>query len=483
MVLHMKKLFILPVLLLAFVAGNVQFASAQSGACLAFKAGDYVTLDTSLGNFGTQNFSIETSFKVANTSNMTLITKRPVCSHSNFWSLSIVSGKLVFEVDENAAGLNYYNLYSASTIVPGNWYHVAVTRTGLTLRIYVNGVEEGFVTQTTITNLINTADLKIGQGPCSSFVGQIDETRIWSRALTACEINSFRSCEIATSFNGLLGNYHYNQGVAAGSNPTMNYLLDVSGTTHNGSLINFTLSGTNSNWVGNGSVVSGQSCIASTNNVPRAYITNQNNPNVLVYDLNTNTEIAKVNIGNGGYGVACTPNGKSVYVANVATGKICEIDAFTHTVTAQISVGLNPFGVCMKPDGTRVYAINSGSNSVSVINTTNNSVVTTIPVTGSPYYGACSPNGQLLYVGSSNLNAVLVINTNTNTIVSTISVGTAPRGIAVSPDGTKIYVCNSTSHTVSVIQASTNTVVATIPGRYYASRCFRFSFVGYGIGK
>lgn len=459
----MKKIFHFILYTLCIMVLHTHFASAQTGASLLFKTGDYITVDTSLGNFSTQNFTIETWFKVSNSNNMMLLTKRPVCAHSNFWSLSIVSGKLVFEVDENTAGLNYNNLYSVSTITPGTWYHVAVTRSGLTLKIYVNGVFESSVTQTNITNLINTAYLQFGQGPCSSFIGQLDETRFWSRALSSCEINSLRNCEVATSFNGLLANYHYNQGNAGVSNPTMNYVLDATGNSHTAYLNNFTLSGSTSNWVANGAVVSGQSYTNNMSNVPRAYITNQNNSNVVVYDLNTNTEIAKVNIGTGGYGVACTPNGESVYVSNVTSNKICIIDAFTHTLKAQVSVGLFPYGLCIKPDGSRVYSFNFQSNSISVINTSTNTVLTTIPCNGAPFYGACSPNGQFLYVSRSDLNAIAVINTITNTIVANINVGNAPRGIAVSPDGTKIYVCNSSSASVSVIQASTNTVIATIP--------------------
>ena len=333
---------------------------------------------------------------------MSVMTKRAICNHSNFWSLSVVASKFVFEVDENTSGLNYYNLYSTTIINTGIWYHVAVTRSGSTITLYVNGIAESSITPTNITNLNNTAYLHLGEGPCSSFIGHMDETRIWNRALSSCEINANRNCEIATSYNGLLANYHYNQGTAAGNNNLVNTLLDASGNNNTAYLTEFTLSGVNSNWVSDGAVISGQSCTNKTSFSPRAYISNQNNGNVLVYDLNTNTEKAKVFIGNGGYGVTCTPSGESVYVSNVSTNKVCVIDAFTNTLKAQIPVGTFPFGICMKPDGSRLYSINSGSNSVSVINTANNTVTTSITVSGTPFYGACSPNGQFLYVGKSS---------------------------------------------------------------------------------
>lgn len=44
-------------------------------------------------------------------------------------------------------------------------------------------------------------------------------------------------------------NYNFNQGTAAGTNSTVNSLADISGASYTGTLTNFALSGTTSNWV------------------------------------------------------------------------------------------------------------------------------------------------------------------------------------------------------------------------------------------
>ena len=77
------------------------------------------------------------------------------------------------------------------------------------------------------------------------------------------------NCEIATTAPGLVANYHFNQGAAAGINTGVNSLTDVSGSNNNGTLVNFALTGSTSNWIAPGGVVTGNFCtqILSTINI------------------------------------------------------------------------------------------------------------------------------------------------------------------------------------------------------------------------
>ncbi|MFA6328553.1 MAG: LamG-like jellyroll fold domain-containing protein, partial [Candidatus Micrarchaeia archaeon] len=81
---------------------------------------------------------------------------------------------------------------SAQSVPLNTWTHVAATRKGGVVRLYVNGVQSGSSTALngSITSLKNFA---IGNGPdytSERFVGAIDEVRVFSRALTADEIAS-----------------------------------------------------------------------------------------------------------------------------------------------------------------------------------------------------------------------------------------------------------------------------------------------------
>ncbi|HXH12490.1 MAG TPA: LamG-like jellyroll fold domain-containing protein [Alphaproteobacteria bacterium] len=75
--------------------------------------------------------------------------------------------------------------------VVGQFYHLACTWDGTTVRLYVNGTLDRSTAQT-LTPAGNTAPLFIGQfgGNVDRFDGTIDEVRIYNRALTTNEIQT-----------------------------------------------------------------------------------------------------------------------------------------------------------------------------------------------------------------------------------------------------------------------------------------------------
>ncbi len=90
---------------------------------------------------------------------------------------------------------SFYQLNASDTIVPGSWYHIAITYDGSFLRLYINGVP---VKIGIYTNFFNTSENKLtlacqkgdGTGARSSFfVGKIDDFRIYSRSINDAEVN------------------------------------------------------------------------------------------------------------------------------------------------------------------------------------------------------------------------------------------------------------------------------------------------------
>jgi hypothetical protein len=142
-----------------------------------------------------------------------------------------------------------------------NWAHVAATYDGFNVKLYLNG------------NLVQTqllqgftpaaADITMGVqdgGYIEYYKGGLDEVRIWRRALSQCEIQNNLTCELNGANNGLanvtgLGAYfRFNQGLINVNNAAVTTLADSSGNGNNGTLTNFDLSGTASNWAGGGNV-------------------------------------------------------------------------------------------------------------------------------------------------------------------------------------------------------------------------------------
>jgi plastocyanin len=78
-----------------------------------------------------------------------------------------------------------YNLASESSLAPGTWAHVALVRQGATLRLYVNGVEEA-----SEQNEEPMRFAAVGRHDNNYFDGQIDDLRIYDRALSTSELQA-----------------------------------------------------------------------------------------------------------------------------------------------------------------------------------------------------------------------------------------------------------------------------------------------------
>ncbi|MEI6181612.1 MAG: hypothetical protein WCP31_12705, partial [Chloroflexales bacterium] len=78
--------------------------------------------------------------------------------------------------------------------------------------------------------------------------GQMDNVTLWTKALSAAEVQATMAT-ISGSEAGLVVFYDFNQATAGGTNSTATTLLDRAGVALNGTLTNFALSSTSSNWV------------------------------------------------------------------------------------------------------------------------------------------------------------------------------------------------------------------------------------------
>jgi len=223
-----------------------------------------VTCGNVIGNFGTSDFTIEFNIKTTAADNNAqfLLTKRSVCGHASFLNIGITNGFVYLEIDQNNNGTNHNDLASTTAVNDGIWHHVALVRSGTSLTFYIDGVASGSETNSFITNVNNSDNLTIGGfgSNCSTnqnFVGSLDELRIWSLARTQSQIQNNINNELTGTETGLITYYTFNQGTANGNNTGVTTLNDLTSNHNNGSLSNFALSGTTSNWVGGISLVVG----------------------------------------------------------------------------------------------------------------------------------------------------------------------------------------------------------------------------------
>ena len=144
-------------------------------------------------------------------------TQRVICKafmgSTDGYELSLSNGgKVFFRVNQKSHTDTYrVNSVSSYPVSGTTWIHAAATYAGDSLRIYINGTEEAAVGMTGTIGT-NSDSLYIGRQkdpiPANTdwYQGQMDEARIYNRALSASEIRALMNHTIVASAgaNGLI---------------------------------------------------------------------------------------------------------------------------------------------------------------------------------------------------------------------------------------------------------------------------------------
>jgi len=133
------------------------------------------------------------------------------------------------------------------------WHHVALSFDDGVLLTYI----DGSLVSTKSTNVpafAATDKWSLGQeydsgGASDFFRGTMDDVRIWKNVRSDQEISGGRFCELANFNSNLVAYYTFNQGVADGNNAGITTLTDAVGNGLDGTLVNFALNGSTSNFV------------------------------------------------------------------------------------------------------------------------------------------------------------------------------------------------------------------------------------------
>lgn len=143
--------------------------------------------------------------------------------------------------------------FSGKTAVnDGNWHHVAcVYDPNATdkISLYVDGSLDtaGNIT-TSVTTIASNMVIGRRVDNTNYWDGNIDEVRVWNFAKTAAQLASLYQQEICQNQTGLVAYYRLNEGTANGNNSAINTANDFSSNTYTGTLTNFGLLGSTSNW-------------------------------------------------------------------------------------------------------------------------------------------------------------------------------------------------------------------------------------------
>ncbi|MDX2197125.1 MAG: LamG-like jellyroll fold domain-containing protein [Cytophagales bacterium] len=245
------------------------------GEALAFDGVDDNVVISHNASLNAFPITIETWFKTSNNSGICYLgmVNKYFSTSYNGWSLYQLGSELraYYYVD-------FSNNIDVETtlagISDGLWHHASFVADETGGKIYIDGVLKGIQSWIgTPGASTTTQDVTLGaypgnfQGGCGAapgyFIGELDQVRIWNRALCQTEIQSISSCETPSTISGLVANYKFNQGLGGGPNTGITTLNDASGNSNNGVFNNFNLYGATSNFVTGGGVVTGSTCTST----------------------------------------------------------------------------------------------------------------------------------------------------------------------------------------------------------------------------
>ena len=245
---------------------TIQGTGIPPGTGLDFDgADDLVTIPNNAAQ-NSLNFSVD--FWIKTTDGLGGVINKFTPDGNNGWRINLDGGRIEFYYYASASNYITRLLSPATKVDDGNWHHVAVTLDSGNARCYVDGTiarTTGWVGTPTATT--TTADIQLGYAVADTpsgdtggyFDGQLDELRIWTKTLSAFEVSELNGCTADMSQSNLIARYNFNAGISGADNSGLTTLADGSGNNYNGTLTNFALNGTTSNWID-----------ASDNNVSRS---------------------------------------------------------------------------------------------------------------------------------------------------------------------------------------------------------------------
>lgn len=236
--LHIMKCRILFLVIVAFITTSPSFA--QSGKAVYFDGTNaYMSVaDMPDLDINGQNFSITCWIKTADF-NKRIISKRQAPygnAQPGYEFINSSSPNGYFGVNLRATDqTNVGPPFGTTGVTDYQWHNLAmvVNVADNTCRIYVDGGLQQTSTNSVISSgsFANAVNLIIGanNGLTSFLRGQMDDIRVWSKALSAAEVTSDMTTVITGPTTNLVAAWDF-------ENVTVNTVPDVAGNSHTGTL-------------------------------------------------------------------------------------------------------------------------------------------------------------------------------------------------------------------------------------------------------
>ena len=179
--------------------GNTTWVPGKIGQAVSFDGtGDYATVADNAGLDLTNAITMATWVRPGRFATQELIAKSANGSVNGYDLALATSGTATtssrpfVRFNQLASPADVFRVSAVSTYpIDGTWMHVAATYDGTTIRLYINGVEEGSIVAN-VAIATNSLPLSIGaeSNGARALQGAMDDIRLYSRALSASEISA-----------------------------------------------------------------------------------------------------------------------------------------------------------------------------------------------------------------------------------------------------------------------------------------------------
>ncbi len=421
-------------------------ASGNNNALSFDGTNDYVI--TNVNGTTLNEFTIETFINPSNTTQNT----KGILQWANG---STTSGNPMVLMQQNGTQLSVYvnSGYNLTTTISANtWSHIALVYANSLYTLYVNGVSVATYSGG-ISFQTNATQFYLGTGYNGHWNGKIDEVRVWNIARSANQINNNMYVDLSGTEAGLLAYYNMNQGTANGSNTSS--LTDKTSNALNGTLTNFALAGTSSNYVtGNTQIGSSVTMMAGTTyQLANALIGGTwASSNTSFATVNSSTGVV-TGIAAGSVSITYSICGKSVsypvtvYTPTLTTTSLkiftscsgCTITPQTFTVTGS-NLGANV--IVTAPSGFEVSNASNGTYS--------NTLVLSPSLVSSSQVSVYAKLSNSAITASSGTFTIASTGVTTKTVTATINTDNA-----LNFDGVNDYVSIPDNNALDLLSAFT----------------------------